>query len=92
MPLYLYKYPEFIPFEGGRHPLALVVNIGNHDLMLKAILFDLDDTLLDWSGFNGDWKTLECQFLKGVFDYVGTASTPLPDSDAFIEEFHFRIL
>jgi len=59
--------------------------------MLKAILFDLDDTLLDWSGFNGDWKTLECQFLKGVFDHVAAASAPLPDLDAFIEEFHHRI-
>lgn len=59
--------------------------------MLKAILFDLDDTLLDWSGFNGDWKTLECQFLKGVFDYVRAADAPLTDLDAFIEEFHSRI-
>jgi putative hydrolase of the HAD superfamily len=59
--------------------------------MLKAILFDLDDTLLDWSGFSGDWKTLECQFLKGVFDYVATVTNPLPDLDAFIDEFHQRI-
>jgi len=59
--------------------------------MLKAILFDLDDTLLDWSGFNGDWKTLECQFLEGVFNYVATDSTPLPDLEAFIEDFHDRV-
>ena len=59
--------------------------------MLKAILFDLDDTLLDWSGFGGDWKTLEYQFLRGVFDYVATITTPLPSLDAFIEDFHERV-
>ncbi len=59
--------------------------------MLKAILFDLDDTLLDWSGFSGDWKTLECQFLEGVFNHVASVTTPLPDLDAFVDEFHSRI-
>lgn len=59
--------------------------------MLKAILFDLDDTLLDWSGFKGDWKTLECEFLTGVFEYCAAAGTPLPNLDAFIDEFHTRI-
>lgn len=59
--------------------------------MLKAILFDLDDTLLDWSGFNGDWKSLESKFLGDVFNYVATVSTPLRDLDAFIEDFTDRI-
>src|SRR5690349_1235061 len=59
--------------------------------MLKAILFDLDDTLLDWSGFDGDWKTLECQFLEGVFNHVATVTAPLPDLEAFIEDFHDRV-
>ena len=59
--------------------------------MLKAILFDLDDTLLDWSGFNGDWKTLEAAFLRDVFDHVATVTTPLPNLEAFIEEFNHRV-
>lgn len=59
--------------------------------MLKAILFDLDDTLLDWSGFNLDWTTLERQFLRRVFDYIGTVAPPLPDFDPFVTEFHHRI-
>lgn len=71
--------------------MAVFTLSGLYAHMLKAILFDLDDTLLDWSGFQGDWKTLECQFLTGVFEYVAAAGSPLPDLNAFIDEFHDRI-
>ncbi len=37
---------------------------------LKAILFDLDDTLLDWSGFDGDYGKLERKHLGGVHRYL----------------------
>lgn len=59
--------------------------------MLKALLFDLDDTLLDWSGFNLEWPSFERQFLHRVFDYIGTVIAPLPDFDQFVTEFHHRI-
>jgi putative hydrolase of the HAD superfamily len=38
--------------------------------MLKAILFDLDDTLIDWSGFTLAWETLESRHLRNVFDFL----------------------
>ncbi len=38
--------------------------------MLKAILFDLDDTLIDWSGFTLEWEALESQHLRNVFDFL----------------------
>lgn len=38
--------------------------------MLKAVIFDLDDTLIDWSKFSGDWAEMESRHLSGVFDYV----------------------
>lgn len=59
--------------------------------MLKAILFDLDDTLLDWSGFNLEWPIFERLFLQRVFDYIETVTTPLPDFDLFVTEFHQRM-
>ena len=31
---------------------------------LKAVLFDLDDTLIDWSGFNSDWAAMEQNHLR----------------------------
>jgi putative hydrolase of the HAD superfamily len=59
--------------------------------MLKAILFDLDDTLLDWSGFKQDWPVFEEEHhLRPVFKYVGESTAPLPDFQAFVEEYRYR--
>lgn len=38
--------------------------------MLKAILFDLDDTLIDWSSFAGSWESNEAKHLRRVHDYL----------------------
>jgi FMN phosphatase YigB (HAD superfamily) len=58
--------------------------------MLKAILFDLDDTLLDWSGFHGDWLTFERPFVRRVFDYIASVGHALDSFDAFYTEFRTR--
>lgn len=55
--------------------------------MLKAILFDLDDTLIDWSGFHGDWASFEIQFLQRVYDYICAEICPLDDFAGFVEAF-----
>jgi putative hydrolase of the HAD superfamily len=55
--------------------------------MLKAVIFDLDDTLIDWSNVDDNWEFRERQFLRGVFDYVNQNGTPLTDFDALIHEF-----
>ena len=59
-------------------------------MTLKAILFDLDDTLLDWSGFKQDWATFEVDYLRRVFDYVCDDIHPLGDLNAFVAEFRNR--
>ena len=41
--------------------------------MLKAILFDLDDTLIDWHGWSGDWVGVEQQHLRGVYDFLAAS-------------------
>ncbi len=58
--------------------------------MLKGILFDLDDTLIDWSGFKSDWAALHRPHLNGVFDYIRAEIHPLDDLDAYCIEFSNR--
>ena len=60
--------------------------------MLKGVLFDLDDTLLDWSGFDDDWSAMERGHLRGVFDYISAEIHPLDDIDAYSAEFGSRML
>lgn len=57
---------------------------------LKGVLFDLDDTLLDWSGFQSDWESIQRRHLMGVFDYLDEQGYALPDLDAFADAFRER--
>jgi putative hydrolase of the HAD superfamily len=61
-------------------------------MALKAVLFDLDDTLLDWSGFHGDWARMEAMHLRNVFDFIAEHIHPLDDPDAFAAEFRTRTM
>lgn len=58
--------------------------------MLKAILFDFDDTLIDWSGFNGEWRVHERQRVRGVFDHIVSLngnSHSFADFDTFFDKY-----
>lgn len=57
--------------------------------MLKAVLFDLDDTLIDWREVEG-WTTRERERLHRVFNFVHNDICPLTDIDAdgFMELYH----
>lgn len=58
---------------------------------IKAILFDLDDTLIDWSGFKGSWWELEPRHLRHVYQYIHTNVHALNvSSEIFVEEFSRR--
>ena len=60
--------------------------------MLKGVLFDLDDTLIDWSGVTGEWGSIERVHLRGVFDYICAAIQPLDDFEAYSAEFGNRLM
>lgn len=57
---------------------------------LKAILFDLDDTLIDWTDFNAQWEASERSYLRGVFEYLQRNVHPVRDFDAFCQEYFSR--
>ncbi|MEL6308182.1 MAG: HAD family hydrolase [Chloroflexota bacterium] len=47
---------------------------------IQAILFDMDDTLIDWSEADPDWEKREREHLQRVFDYMEAAGHTLPVS------------
>jgi putative hydrolase of the HAD superfamily len=53
--------------------------------MLKAIIFDLDETLLDWSGRIPTWPEHEYERLRGVYHYIHNTVHPLQDEQVFFE-------
>lgn len=55
---------------------------------LKAILYDFDDTLIDWSGCTRSWRDISQRHISLVFDYVKNNIYPLADSERFCETFH----
>jgi HAD superfamily hydrolase (TIGR01509 family) len=59
--------------------------------MLKAVLFDLDDTLLDWSGFKNNWSEIDRRHLRSLFDYVGAEIHPIENFDAYCAEYSTRM-
>lgn len=58
--------------------------------MLKAILFDVDDTLIDWSGFTGIWSDAERPHLEKVFGHI-TGQHPLNSMETYINEYSIRV-
>ncbi|MBZ0275079.1 MAG: HAD family hydrolase [Anaerolineae bacterium] len=57
---------------------------------LKAVLFDLDDTLIDWSGVTQDWLTFEDGLLGRVHAWICQQGYT-PTFKAFTTEFRVRI-
>lgn len=51
--------------------------------MLKAILFDLDNTLIDWGDFFGQWEVVETPHVEKVYDYLGTLNQSCGDIQTF---------
>ncbi len=53
---------------------------------LRAVLFDFDDTLIDWSGVIIGWRELEAQRLARVLSYVNERSKQeLTDLDSLVD-------
>jgi len=52
---------------------------------IKGVLFDMDNTLIDWSGFTNDWRDLDQMHLQRVYDFLEQANRKLnSDIDEFV--------
>lgn len=58
--------------------------------MLKVVLFDLDDTLIDWGDFDEDWGALEFRHLKSVHSYITEHIQPIGTVKDFAKEYMRR--
>ena len=52
---------------------------------IHAILFDLDDTLLDWSGLTVDYPVFMRPHIDNIYDYLDNQGNSLPDRDPFCQ-------
>lgn len=57
------------------------------DKTLKGILFDLDDTLIDWRGFESQWEQRERRLMQGVYDFVRGEGHTLDDFEQLLTTF-----
>ncbi len=48
---------------------------------MRAVIFDMDETLIDWSQHNADWSKLRRDHLKPIYDQLVKAGHPLPSLD-----------
>ena len=51
--------------------------------MLRAVIFDMDDTLVDWSQREGDWTGHIRKSLRPVHEYLRLAGHPVPNLEWF---------
>jgi len=52
---------------------------------LSAVLFDMDDTLIDWSGLTEDWNQVRRRHLKPVVDKLLEQGHTLLELEQFVE-------
>lgn len=54
---------------------------------IQAVLFDLDDTLIDWSGLSEEFQVFTRPHLENLYDYLAKRGHSLPDRDAFTRRY-----
>ncbi len=61
------------------------------EVRLKAVLFDMDDTLIDWRDWNGDWPAAEERHLQGVYNYLSGENRPLNGGFSAFQSYYNRL-
>jgi FMN phosphatase YigB (HAD superfamily) len=55
--------------------------------MLRAVLFDMDDTLLDWSAREGSWIDLTRRHLTPIHEHLQKEGHQVPDLGVMVEAY-----
>jgi putative hydrolase of the HAD superfamily len=63
------------------------MNAPRQDRRIRAVLFDLDDTLLDWSNMEIEWGELTRRHLDNVYRYLAADGHDLPDEKHFFQKY-----
>lgn len=63
---------------------------GSGPKAIEAILFDLDDTLIDWSGMELEWEDLNRPLVDNIYNHLDKNGRNLPDRAAFFDAFVHR--
>lgn len=59
---------------------------------IKAVLFDMDDTLIDWSGMQVDLAAVETRHLQNVHNFLTDAGHTLPPFTRFWNQFRSQLI
>lgn len=65
--------------------------MANSSRHIQAVLFDLDDTLLDWSGYTGSLSAIYRPHTDKVYDYLAADGHGLPDRDGFLATYQTAV-
>ena len=55
---------------------------------ISAVLFDMDDTLIDWSRAEGDIAAIEAKHMANVYRHLAEQDHVLPPFQSFLDQFH----
>jgi putative hydrolase of the HAD superfamily len=58
---------------------------------IEAVLFDLDDTLIDWSGMELGWEELNRPLVDNIYNHLEQRGQHLPSKAAFFDAFVHRV-
>jgi FMN hydrolase / 5-amino-6-(5-phospho-D-ribitylamino)uracil phosphatase len=58
---------------------------------IRAVLFDLDDTLLDWSGYAGSLSAIYRPHTDKVYDHLLAGDHILPEREAFLAAYQTAV-
>jgi 2-haloalkanoic acid dehalogenase type II len=58
--------------------------------MLRAVIFDMDETLIDWSKRQGEWADISREHLRPIYNHLKSEGYRLPSLDQVVQMYGDR--